>query len=47
VPFLSLIFIRFILNEPIQPTTLIGLFMIAAGIVGQVFMHKGQLTADN
>ena len=40
VPFLSLIFIRFILNEPIQSTTLIGLFMIAAGIVGQVFIHS-------
>jgi len=40
VPFFSLIFIRFVLNEPIQPTTLIGLFMIAAGIVGQVLAHK-------
>ncbi|MCF7833019.1 MAG: DMT family transporter [Candidatus Marinimicrobia bacterium] len=39
VPFLSLIFIRFVLDEPIRPTTLIGLFMIASGIVGQVFMH--------
>ena len=40
VPFLSLIFIRFVLDEPIQPTTLIGLFMIAAGIVGQVLVHQ-------
>ena len=40
VPFLSLIFIRFILDEPIQSTTLIGLFMIAAGIVGQVLVHQ-------
>ncbi|MCK4529692.1 MAG: DMT family transporter, partial [Candidatus Marinimicrobia bacterium] len=39
VPFLSLIFIRFVLDEPIQSTTLVGLFMIAAGIVGQVFIH--------
>jgi len=44
VPFLSLIFIRFVLDESIQSTTLIGLFMIAAGIVGQLFIHKGQLT---
>ncbi len=42
VPFLSLIFIRFILGESIQPTTLIGLFMIAAGIVGQVLAHKNK-----
>lgn len=40
VPFLSLIFIRFVLNEPIQATTLIGLFMIAGGIVGQVLVHR-------
>ncbi|MEA2077213.1 MAG: DMT family transporter [Candidatus Marinimicrobia bacterium] len=40
VPFLSLIFIRFVLDEPIQPTTLIGLFMIAGGIVGQIFLHS-------
>ena len=40
VPFLSLIFIRFILDEPIQSTTLIGLFMIAGGILGQVLVHK-------
>ena len=42
VPFLSLIFIRFILDEPIQPTTLIGLFMIAGGVVGQVLVHQGK-----
>lgn len=42
VPFLSLIFIRFILDEPIQATTLIGLFMIAGGIIGQVLVHKKQ-----
>lgn len=40
VPFLSLIFIRFVLNEPIQHTTIIGLFMIVAGILGQIFLHK-------
>lgn len=40
VPFLSLIFIRFVLNEPIQLTTLLGLFMIAVGIVGQILVHK-------
>ena len=40
VPFLSLLFIKFVLDEPIQPTTLIGLFMIAGGIVGQVFIHR-------
>jgi len=40
VPFMSLMFIRFILDEPIQPTTLIGLFMIAGGIVGQMLVHK-------
>jgi len=40
VPFLSLIFIRFVLHEPIQSTTLIGLFMIASGIAGQVLVHK-------
>ncbi|MCD6337617.1 MAG: DMT family transporter [Candidatus Marinimicrobia bacterium] len=40
VPFLSLIFIRFVLDEPIQSTTLIGLFMIAAGIAGQIFLHS-------
>jgi drug/metabolite transporter (DMT)-like permease len=40
VPFVSLIFIRFVLNEPIRATTLIGLFMIAGGIVGQVFIHR-------
>jgi drug/metabolite transporter (DMT)-like permease len=42
VPFLSLIFIRFVLDEAIQPTTLIGLFMIASGIVGQIFIHRKQ-----
>jgi drug/metabolite transporter (DMT)-like permease len=41
VPFLSLVFIRYILHEPIQPTTLIGLVLISAGIVGQVFIHRG------
>ena len=46
VPFVSLIFIRFVLNEPIQPTTLIGLLLIAGGIVGQVFVHKGQTEKD-
>lgn len=40
VPFFSLIFIRFVLDEPIQATTLIGLFMIASGIVGQVLVHR-------
>ncbi|MFA6618179.1 MAG: DMT family transporter [Candidatus Neomarinimicrobiota bacterium] len=40
VPFLSLLFIRFVLDEPIQGTTLLGLFMIAAGIVGQMLVHK-------
>lgn len=40
VPFLSLIFIRFVLDESIRPTTLIGLFMIAGGIVGQLLVHK-------
>ena len=40
VPFLSLFFIRFVLNEPIQATTLIGLFLIAGGIVGQMFIHR-------
>ncbi|MCK5816578.1 MAG: DMT family transporter, partial [Candidatus Marinimicrobia bacterium] len=40
VPFLSLLFIRFVLDEPIQATTLIGLFMIATGIVGQIFIHS-------
>ena len=47
VPFLSLIFIRFVLNEPIQSTTLIGLFMIAAGIVGQVLAHKDKRLKAN
>ncbi len=47
VPFLSLIFIRFVLNEPIRTTTLLGLFMIATGIVGQVYIHKGQLKKDD
>jgi drug/metabolite transporter (DMT)-like permease len=47
VPFLSLFFIRFVLNEPIQTTTLIGLFLIAGGIVGQMLVHKRQLTKDN
>ena len=41
VPFLSLVFIRYILHEPIQPTTLIGLVLISAGIVVQVFIHRG------
>lgn len=40
VPFLSLIFIRFVLEEPIRASTLIGLFMIAGGIVGQIFIHR-------
>lgn len=40
VPFVSLIFIRFILDEPIQPTTLIGLFLIVGGIAGQILVHQ-------
>lgn len=42
VPFLSLIFIRFVLNEPIRPTTLIGLIMIAGGIAGQMWVHQNK-----
>jgi drug/metabolite transporter (DMT)-like permease len=40
VPFLSLIFIGLVLHEPIQASTLIGLVMIAGGIVGQMFVHR-------
>lgn len=40
VPFVSLLCIRFILNEPIRPTTLIGLLMIAGGIIAQLFIHS-------
>lgn len=40
VPFLSLIYIGLVLHEPIQASTLIGLVMIAGGIVGQMFAHR-------
>jgi drug/metabolite transporter (DMT)-like permease len=40
VPFLSLIFIGLVLHEPIQASTLIGLIMIAGGIVGQMLVHR-------
>ena len=42
VPFLSLVFIRFILNEQILATTVVALLMIAGGILLQIFLHTGR-----
>lgn len=39
VPFLSLLFIRFILDETILPTTVIGLILITGGIITQMIVH--------
>lgn len=40
VPFLSLFFIRFVLDEAIQPATVIGLLLILAGIILQMSVKK-------
>jgi drug/metabolite transporter (DMT)-like permease len=40
VPFLSLLFIRYILNEAIQPATVIGLLLILAGIILQMSVKR-------
>lgn len=40
VPFLSLLFIHFVLNEAIQPATVIGLLLILAGIILQMSVKK-------
>jgi len=42
VPFLSLVFIRFVLKEQILVTTVVALLMIAGGIVAQLFLHTGK-----
>lgn len=41
VPFLSLLFIRYILNEVIQPATVIGLLLILTGIILQMSVKRG------
>lgn len=40
VPFLSLFFIRYVLNEPIQPTTITGLMLILGGILLQMLIRN-------
>jgi len=39
-PFISLVFIHFILKEPVTAATLVGLTLIVAGLVCQQWMHE-------
>ena len=44
-PFISLIFIHFILEEPVTVATLVGLALIVAGLVTQQVVHQRQSSA--
>ena len=39
-PFISLVFIHFILKEPVTAATLVGLTLIVAGLVCQQWVHE-------
>jgi drug/metabolite transporter (DMT)-like permease len=40
VPFLSLVFIRYVLKEAVQPATVIGLLLILGGILLQMLIRN-------